>query len=78
MDIIKKAKKAIIFKDSNRINIERFPKNFKKSITIELEFYKYIPILKEFNILKFLRKDIIATIGKNLQKTEIMEGKEKN
>lgn len=69
IDIIKKAKKAIISGKETNYNINKFPENFKKSIKIELEFYRYIPLLKEFNIFRFLRKDILATLGKNL--TEI-------
>jgi hypothetical protein len=68
IDIIKTAKKAIIAGKERCININMFPRNFKKSIRVELEFYRYIPILKEFNIFRFLRKDILATLGKNLTK----------
>jgi hypothetical protein len=68
IDIIKKAKKAILAGQEKSVNINKFPTNFKKSIKIELEFYRYLPILREFNIFRFLRKDILATLGKNLTK----------
>lgn len=68
-EIVKRAQKAILSGKRRLTDVNKFPAKFKKSIRVELEYFRYLPLLKEFQIFKFLRKDILATLGKHL--TEI-------
>jgi hypothetical protein len=69
IEIIKKVKKVVVSQKDAGTKLEIFPQYFEKVLQTNLEFYLYMPILKEFNIFKYLRRDIIAAIGKSVQKT---------
>lgn len=73
LGIIKRAQKAILSGKRRLADVNLFPANFKKSIRVELEYFRYLPILKEFQIFKFLRKDILATLGKHLTEASFHE-----
>lgn len=69
-EIIKTVKRAVISGAGVEEALDTFPQKFKKKLQTDLEYYLYIPILREFNIFKFLRRDIVAAIGKSLQRAE--------
>lgn len=75
VEIVKQAKRAIVAGRNELTDVHLFPQNFKKSLRVELEYFRFFPVLKEFHIFKYLRKDILATLGKHLAKANFRRGK---
>lgn len=73
-ELIKKAEHAVISNSLSIDDLKNFVGCFKKSLSVQLSFYLYNSIFKNFTFFMPLKKNILATIGKTLTKTIYSSG----